>query len=271
MTTPSESTVTAIMESETFQITSRALSSQLHISVKDAEQELIIEIVEHRHSLDDVQQRLSGRQRAEVNFAKKDLIRKQHKADNAYMKLFTADTDADGNSIVNNTEATPTAKSSYSEDEINRALTVIPMAFTDTTAGFINDVLVKGSEATKQQRQMTNSQFNKKVKQTIKTAQEGGNARKRLDKLLKSDTQLKLEENQQRAQTFIDMIEQEDTPKEWINNFLQEALDNKYFDEAFDATHFPGYMVKHWDEDSKARQDGYVFINKVNELTGVSE
>ncbi|MCS9984099.1 hypothetical protein EFL35_03710 [Weissella paramesenteroides] len=270
MTNINETAIQAIMESETFRISARSLAHQLHIPVKDASNTLLEEIYLHRHSLDDVQQRLSGRQRAEVNFAKKDLIRKQHKADNAYMKLFVTDQDNDGNSITENVESTPARKSAYSEDEIQRALTVIPMAFTDTTAGFINDVLTKGSEATKASHNMSTSQFNKKVKQTIKTAQEG-NARKRLDKLLKSDTQLKLEENQQLAKTFIQMIEQEDTPKEWINNFLKEALDNKYFDEAFDATKYPGYMVKHWDEDSKARQDGYVFINKVNELTGVSE
>ena len=267
MTTPSESTVTAIMQSETFQITAMSLANQLHIPLKDAEQELITEIIEHRHSLDDVQQRLSGRQMAEVNFAKKDLIRKQHKADNAYMKLFTADTDANGNSITDNTIATPARKSAYSDEEIQRALTVIPMAFTNTTAGFINDVLLKGSEATKQKRCLSTSQFNKKLKQTVKTAQEG-NARKHLDVLLKSDTQFKLEENQQLAKTFIQMIEQEDTPKEWINNFLKDALNNPYFDTSFDATHFPGYMVKHWDEDSKARQDGYIFINEVYKLTG---
>lgn len=270
MTTPSESTVNQIMQSETFQITARALSSQLHISVKDAEQELIIEIVEHRHSLDDVAQRLNGKQRSEIVFAKKDLVRKQHKQDDAYMKLFTADADNNDNSITENVEATPARKSAYSDEEIQRALTVIPMAFTDTTAGFINDVLLKGSEATKVSRNMTMSQFNKKVKQTVKTAQEG-NARKKLNRLLKSDTRLRLEENQQLARTFIQMIEQEDTPAQWINTFLQEALSNPYFDDAFDATHFPGYMVKHWDEDSKARQDGYVFINKVSELTGDNE
>ena len=264
-----EATVTAIMQSETFKVTSRSLANQLHIPVKDAEQELITEIIEHRHSLDDVAQRLNGKQRSSIVFAKKDLIRKQHKADNAYMKLFVTDQDNDGNSITENTEATQARKSAYSEDEIQRALTVIPMAFTETTAGFINDVLLKGSEATKQQRGLSTSQFNKKLKQTVKTAQEG-NARKRLDKLLKSDTQLKLEDNQQLAKTFIQMIN-DDAPTQWVNTFLQEALDNPYFDTAFDATHFPGYMVKHWDEDSKARQDGYVFINKVNELTGVSE
>lgn len=270
MTTPSESTVNQIMQSETFKITARALANQLHIPLQNAIQELIIEIVEHRHSLNDVAQRLNGKQRSEIVFAKKDLIRKQHKADNAYMKLFVTDQDNDGNSIIENTEATPEHKSSYSDEEIQRALTVIPMAFMDTTAGFINDVLIKGSEATKASRNMSTSSFNKKLKQTVKTAKEG-NARKRLDVLLKSDTQLKQEHNQELAKSFIDMVEQEDTPKEWINNFLQEALDNKYFDTAFDETVTPGYMVKHWDEDSKARQDGYIFINKVNELTGVSE
>ena len=38
MTTPSESTVTAIMQSETFQITARSLANQLHIPLKDARQ-----------------------------------------------------------------------------------------------------------------------------------------------------------------------------------------------------------------------------------------
>lgn len=266
MTTPSESTVNQIMQSETFQITARALSSQLHISVKDAEQELIIEIVEHRHSLDDVAQRLNGKQRSEIVFAKKDLVRKQHKQDNAYMKLFTADADNNDNSITENVEATPARKSAYSDEEIQRALTVIPMAFTNTTAGFINDVLVKGSELTKQQRGLSTSQFNKKLKQTIATAKDG-NARKKLNRLLKSDTQLRLEDNQQLAKTFIQMIEQEDTPKGWINNFLQEALDNKYFDEAFDATKYPGKVVKYWDTPG-TRQDCYKFINEVYKLTG---
>lgn len=270
MTNINETAIQAIMQSETFKVTSRSLANQLHIPLKDAQQELITEIIEHRHSLDDVQQRLSGRQRAEVNFAKKDLIRKQHKADNAYIKLFEPDTDNNGNSITEKSSSfSPARKSAYSEDEINRALMVIPMAFTETTAGFINDVLVKGSEATKQQRGMTTSHFNKKIKRTIATAKDG-NARKRLDKLLKSDTQLKKIENEKLAKSFIQMIE-DDAPKEWITKALQDMMDIPYFDTAFDATHFPGYMVKHWDEDSKARQDGYVFINKVIELTGDNE
>lgn len=262
MTNINETAIQAIMKSDTFRITARSLSKELHISIQDASSALLEEIYLHRHSLDDVAQRLSGRQRAEVNFAKKDLIRKQHKADNAYMKLFTADQDNDGE----NTEATPASKSAYSEDEIQRALTVIPMAFTETTAGFINDVLVKGSEATKAERNMSTSSFNKKLKQTIATAKDG-NARKRLNKLLKSDTQLKLEDNQQLARTFIQMIEQEDTPKEWINNFLQESLDNPFFDEAFDATKYPGKVVKLWDT-PETRQDCYKFINEVYKLTG---
>lgn len=263
-----EATVTAIMQSETFQITARSLAHQLHIPLKDAREWLIVEIIEHRHSLDDVARRLSARQRAEVNFAKKDLIRKQHKADNAYIKLFEPDTDNNGNSITENTEAIPARKSVYSEDEINRLLIVLPMAFTSPTASFITDVLVKGSEATKASRNMSTSSFNKKIKQTVKTAQEG-NARKRLDKLLKSDTQLRLEENQQLARTFIQMIN-DDAPAQWVNTFLQEALDNKYFDEAFDATKYPGKIVKYWDTPG-TRQDCYKFINEVYKLTGDNE
>lgn len=268
MTTPSESTVTAIMQSETFQITARALANQLHIPLKDAQQELIIEIIEHRHSLDDVQQRLNGKQRSEVVFAKKDLVRKQHKANNAYMKLFTADTDNNGNSITDNTIATPACKSAYSDDEIQRALTVIPMTFTETTSSFITDVLVKGSEATKASRNMSTSQFNKKIKQTIATSKDG-NARKKLNRLLKSDTQLRLEENQQLAKSFIQMIE-DDAPKEWITNWLNQSLDNKYFDTAFDAAKYPGKVVKYWDT-PETRQDCYKFINEVYKLTGDNE
>lgn len=265
MTTPSESTVTAIMQSETFQITARSLANQLHIPLKDARQWLIIEVIEHRHSLDDVAQRLNGKQRSEIVFAKKDLIRKQHKADNAYMKLFEPDTDNNGNSITENTEATPVRKSAYSDEEIQRVLTVAPVAFTETTAEFIEDILVKGSEAAKQQRGMSTSKFNKKIKQTVKTAQEG-NARKRLDKLLKSDTQLKLAENQQLAKSFIQMIN-DDAPKEWITKALQDMMDNEFFDTAFDACDYQGKIVKYWDT-PETRQDCYKFINEVYKLTG---
>lgn len=262
--TYNEQTIAHIMQSDTFRITARSLSKELHISIQDAETELITEIIEHRHSLKDVKQRLSGRQRAEVNFAKKDLIRKQHKADNAYIKLFVPQEDNDGNDKLENVAGRVAEETSYSEDEISRALTVLPMAFQPTTAKYIEEVLTKGPQAFKVMQQWSSGYFNKQLKQWVKTSREG-NAHKKLDVLLKSDTQIRHEENIQSAKSFLQMIEQ-DAPEEWITNWLQQSIDNKFFDPAWDVVKYQGVLLREGFSTPASRQEAYKFVNKLNEM-----
>lgn len=255
-----------IMQSETFQITSRSLAQQLHIKLPDAQQALLEEIYLHRHNLAEATEQLTGRQKASINYAKKDILRDKHKSETAYMKLFTGDTDNEGHSLIENKAGHPVPVSAYSEDEIQRVMTVAPLVYRDTTAKYIQELLAVGAEQFKINHQWTTSYFNKQVKQWIKTST-AGQARARLNKLLKSDTQLKQEHNQELAKSFIKMIE-DDAPKSWINNWLQQAMDNPYFDEAFDACHYQGKVVKQWDT-PETRQDCYKFMNTIYKLAGI--
>ncbi|MFL2044010.1 hypothetical protein [Weissella hellenica] len=261
--TYNEQGITHIMQSETFRITALSLAKQLHIPLPEAEQALIIEIAEHRHVLDNATETLTAKQRAQINYAKKDITRHQHKASTAYMSLFVPKEDTSGNDKLENVAGRVAEETSYSEDEISRALTVLPMTFQKPTAEYINEVLTKGAEQFKKEHEWTNGYFNKQLKQWIKTSK-SGNARKRLDTLLKSDYQIKREENIQSAKSFLQMIEQ-DSNNSWIINWLNQALDNPYFDEAFDVTKYPGKIVKHWDT-PETRKDCYKFINKLNEM-----
>lgn len=262
--TYNEQAITHIMQSETFKITSLSLAKQLHIPLTEAEQALIIEIAEHRGTLRDVQQRLTARQRAEVNFAKKDLVRKQHRANNAYMSMFIPREDASGNDKLENVAGRVAEETSYSEDEITRTLTVLPMAFQPTTAQYIEEVLTKGAEQFKKEHEWSNGYFNKQLKQWCRTAKEG-NARKKLMKMLKSDYQIKHEENIQSAKSFLQMIEQ-DAPNEWVTNWLQQSIDNKFFDPAWDVVKYQGVLLREGFSTPASRWEAYKFVNKLNEM-----
>lgn len=255
-----------IMQSETFKVTSRSLAQQLHIKLPDAQQALLEEIYLHRHNLAEATEQLTGRQKASINYAKKDVLRNQHKSETAYMKLFTGDTDNQGNSLIENKAGNPIPVSAYSEDEIQRVMKVAPLVYRDTTASYIQELLTVGAEQFKSNHEWSTSYFNKQLKQWIKTSTTG-QARAQLNKLLKSDTQLKQEHNQQLAKSFIKMVE-DDTPKQWITKALQDMMDNPYFDEAFDATHYQGKVVKQWDT-PETRQDCYKFMNAIYKLAGI--
>lgn len=263
-----ETSIEAIMASDTFKITALSLAKQLHIPLQDAQAMLIEEIHLHRHVLDNATETLTAKQRAQINYAKKDITRRHYKSENAYMSLFVPQEDNTGNDKLENVAGRVAEETSYSEDEISRALTVLPMAFQPTTAKYIEEVLTKGAEQFKKEHEWSNGYFNKQLKQWIKTSKQG-NARKKLFVLLKSDYQIKREENVQSAKSFLQMIEQ-DAPNEWIINWLNQALDNPYFDEAFDATKYPGKIVKHWDT-PETRKDCYKFINKLNEMIAREE
>lgn len=263
--TYNEQAIEAIMQSETFKITALSLSKQLHIPLPEAEQALIIEIAEHRHVLDNATETLTSRQKAQINFAKKDIARHQHKSENAYMKLFTSDEDNNGDNKLENVAGRVAEETSYSEDEILRALNVLQMAFQPTTAKYIEEVLTKGAEQFKKEHEWTNGYFNKQLKQWIKTSREGGHARKKLDVLLKSDTQIRHEENIQSAKSFLQMIEQ-DAPNEWIINWLQQSIDNKFFYPAWDVVKYQGKLLREGFSTPASRQEAYKFVNKLNEM-----
>lgn len=262
--TYNEQAIEAIMQSETFKITALSLSKQLHIPLPEAEQALIIEIAEHRHVLDNATETLTSRQKAQINFAKKDIARHQHKAENAYMSLFVPQDDASGNDKLENVAGRVAEETSYSEDEISRVLTVLKMAFQPTTAKYIEEVLTKGAEQFKKEHEWTNGYFNKQLKQWIKTSREG-HARKKLNVMLKSDTQIRHEENIQSAKSFLQMIEQ-DAPNEWIINWLQQSIDNKFFDPAWDVVKYQGKLLREGFSTPASRQEAYKFVNKLNEM-----
>lgn len=262
--TYNEASIAHIMQSETFRITALSLSKQLHIPLQEAEQALIIEVAEHRHVLDNATETLTSRQKAQINFAKKDIARHQHKSENAYMSLFVPQEDTSGNNKLENVASHVADSTAYSEDEIARALTVLPMAFQKQTAGYINGVLTKGAEQFKKEHEWSNGYFNKQLKQWIKTSREG-HARKKLDVLLKSDYQIKHETNIQSAKLFLQMIEQ-DAPEEWIINWLQQSIDNKFFDPAWDVVKYQGVLLREGFSTPASRQEAYKFVNKLNEM-----
>lgn len=262
--TYNEQAITHIMQSETFKITALSLAKQLHIQLPEVSQALIIEIAEHRHVLDNATETLTAKQRAEINFAKKDITRRHYKSENAYMSLFVPQEDASGNDKLENVAGRVAEETSYSEDEISRALTVLPMTFQKPTAEYINEVLTKGAEQFKKEHEWTNGYFNKQLKQWIKTSK-SGNARKRLDTLLKSDTQIRHEENIQSAKSFLKMIEQ-DSNNSWIINWLQQSIDNKFFDPAWDVVKYQGVLLREGFSTPASRQEAYKFVNKLNQM-----
>ena len=260
-----DETPTTIMTTDTFQITSRTLAKALHVKLQDAQAMLIEEIHEHRHVLDNATWKLTDSQKKAIQFAKRDILTKHFKAEQARQSVITPATDSKGNNLVNNMEALPET-GRYSEDELVRVLSVSDKLFDKRSREFAVTLLTQGQEATKEAFGLDTRKFNRKLKQlTEQFEKEGSYSRKKADKLIKSDYQIHHEANVALAEQFLEMID-EDVPNEWITRWLQQSIDNPYFDEAWDKIRFQGKLLREGFSTPASRQEAYVFVNQLQKM-----
>ena len=256
---------TTIMATNTFQITSRTLAKTLRISLADAQTELLTEIHEHRHVLDNATGELTPKQIKAIIFAKRDILTKHFKEQTARQGIETPAVDDKGNNLVNNMAGLPNV-TRYSEDELIRVLDVADKLFDKRSREFAVTLLTQGQEATKEAFGLDTRKFNRKLKQlTEQFEKEGSYSRKKANRLVKSDYQIHHEENVQMAEQFIQMVD-EDVPNEWITRWLQQSIDNPYFDEAWDEIRFQGVLLREGFATPAGRQEAYKFVNAINTM-----
>lgn len=261
-----EEQIATVMASTEFQQSAMYIVGQLRISRQDAEAMLIEELWSHRHTLDTVGETLTGKQKAHINFGKKDILRSQWNETNAHMKLFTGTTDDSGHSLIDDVPDTVKQAVSYSDGEIERALVTTGHTMTANQFEFIKGVLTMGAEGYRAEHSLSPRVFNQKVGRIEEQLK---NKHDRLDKVLQSDAELELKKNQQLAQGLYDMIMgDQDTPKQWIQKALLESLDNSYFDKLWDTAGIkhPRAMIMDWDDTTEARQDGYRFVTALEQM-----
>lgn len=263
-----EQQIATVMATEEFRQSAMHIAGQLRISKQNAEAMLIEELWSHRHTLDTVGETLTGRQKAHVNFGKKDILRSAYGEANAYMKLFTGTTDDKGHSLIDDVPDTVMQAVSYSEGEIERALVATEHVMTANQFEFIEGLLTMGAEAYMAENHLTPKVFNQKLKRIEEQLK---SKHDRLDKVLQSDAELGLRKNQQLAQSLYEMIMgDQDTPKAWVSKALLETMDNSYFDKLWDTAGIkhPRQMIMDWDETYEARQDGYRFVTALEQMIG---
>lgn len=263
-----EQQITTVMQSAEFQQSAMNIAGQLRISRQDAEAMLIEELWSHRHTLDTVGETLTGKQKAHINFGKKDILRSAYGETNAHMKLFTGTTDDNGHSLIDDVPDTVKQAVSYSDGEIERALVATGHIMTANQFEFIEGVLTKGAEGYMTENHLSPKVFNQKLK---RIEEQLAHKHDRLDKVLQSDAELELRKNQQLAQGLYDMIMgDQNTPKQWIQKALLESLDNNYFDKLWDTAGVvhPRQMIMDWDGTYEARQDGYRFVTTLEKMIG---
>lgn len=263
-----EQAIDTVMASTEFQQSAMHIAGQLSISKQDAEAMLIEELWSHRHTLDTVGQTLTGKQKAHINFGKKDILRSAYGETNAHMKLFTGTTDDKGHSLIDDVPDTVKQAVSYSNGEISRALVATEHIMTANQFEFIEGVLTMGAEGYMTEHHLTPKVFNQKMKRIEEALK---NKHERLAPVLQSDAELTLRKNRQLAQSLCNMIMgDQDTPKQWIQKALLESLDNNYFDKLWDTAGVvhPRQMIMDWDETYEARQDGYRFVTALEQMIG---
>lgn len=261
-----EQQINTVMASSEFQQSACHIAGQLRISRQDAEAMLLEELWSHRHTLDTVGESLTAKQKAHINFGKKDLLRSAYGEGNAHMKLFTGTTDDDGHSLIDDVPDTVKQAVSYSDGEIERALVATEHVMTANQFEFIEGVLTMGAEGYMTENHLTPKVFNQKMK---RIEEQLAGKHDRLDKVLQSDAELELRKNQQLAQSLYDMIMSDQaTPKQWIQKALLETMDNSYFDKLWDTSGIkhPRQMIMDWDDTTEARQDGYRFLTALEQL-----
>ena len=260
-----DETPTTIMTTDTFQITSRTLAKALHVKLQDAQAMLIEEIHEHRHVLDEVTGELTDAQKKAIQFAKRDILTKVFKQQTARQAIETQAVDDKGNNLVNNMEALPDV-GRYSEDELIRVLEVADELFDKRSREFAVTLLTQGQEATKEAFGLDTRKFNRKLKQlTEQFEKEGSYSRKKASRLVKSDYQIHHEENVALAEQFIQMVD-EDVPNEWITRWLQQSIDNPYFNEAWDKVRYQGVLLREGFATKQSRAEAYQFVNQLQKM-----
>lgn len=251
---------TTIMATSTFQVTARTLAKALRIPLQDAQAMLIEEIHEHRHVLDEVTGELTDAQKKSIQFAKRDILTKHFKAEQARQSVITPATDSKGNNLVNNMEALPET-GRYSEDELIRVLDVSDELFNARTKEFATSLLLHGKECTKAEMGYDERVFNKKLKRIIASFDDPTSySRKKADRLVKSDYQIHHEENVALGKQFLEMIE-EDVPNDWVIRWLQQSIENPYFDEAWDKVRYQGVLLREGFSTPAGRAEAYKFVN----------
>ena len=260
-----DETPEAIMATNTFQVTSRTLAKALHVKLQDAQAMLIQEIHEHRHVLDDVIGELTDSQKKAIQFAKRDILTKHFKAERARQSVITPATDSKGNNLVNNMEALPDT-GRYSEDELIRVLNVADGLFNKQSQEFATNLLLHGKEWVKAEMSLDERVFNKKLKRIIASFDDPNSySRKKADRLVKSDYQIHHEANVALGKQFIEMIDG-DVPNDWIINWLQQSIDNPYFDEAWDKIRFQGVLLREGFATKQSRAEAYKFVNQLQKM-----
>lgn len=261
-----EQQIATVMASTEFQQSAMHVAGQLRISKQDAEAMLIEELWSHRHTLDTVGETLTSREKAHINYGKKDILRSQWNQENATMKLFTGTTDDKGHSLIDDVPDTVMQAVSYSEGEIERALVATGHVMTANQFEFIEGVLTMGAEGYMTEHHLTPKVFNQKMK---RIEEQLADKHDRLDKVLQSDAMLTERKNQQLAQGLYAMIMgDQDTPKQWVQKALLETMDNSYFDKLWDTAGVvhPRQMIMDWDGTPEARQDGYRFVTALEQM-----
>lgn len=258
---------TTIMATNTFQVTSRTLAKALRIPSQDAQAMLIEEIHEHRHVLDDVDVtgELTDAQKKAIQFAKRDILTKHFKAEQARQGIETQAVDDKGTSLIENLEALPET-GRYSEDELIRVLQVADGLFNKKSQDFATNLLLHGKEWVKSEMGYDERVFNKKLKRIIASFDDPTSySRKKADRLVKSDYQIHHEANVALAEKFIQMVEQ-DAPNTWIVSWLNQSIDNPYFDEAWDVVKYQGKLLREGFSTPASRQEAYAFVNQVQKM-----
>ncbi|QDJ59078.1 hypothetical protein EFA59_05925 [Weissella hellenica] len=257
-----DETPTTIMATDTFQITARTIAKGLHVPLQDAQAMLIEEIHSHRHLLDEVTGGLTDAQKKAIQFAKRDVLTKHFKAEQARQAIETPAVDSKGSNLVDNMEALPDV-GRYSEDELIRVLDVSEGLFNKQTQEFATNLLLHGKEWTKAEMGYSERVFNKRLKRILASFNNPNSySRKKANKLVKSDYQLKHEANVQMAEQFIQMVDSS-ASNEWIINWLQQSIDNPYFDEAWDKVRYQGKLLREGFSTQAGRAEAYKFVNRI--------
>lgn len=256
---------TTIMATPTFQVTSRTIAKALHVKLQDAQAMLLEEILEHRHVLDVVIGELTDSQKKAIQFAKRDILKKHFKEQEARQAIETQAVDDKGTSLVENMIGLPDT-GRYSEDELIRVLNVADGLFNKQSQEFATNLLLHGKEWVKNEMGYDERVFNKKLRRILASFDDPNSySRKKANRLVKSDYQLKHETNVALAKQFIEMID-EDVPNEWVIRWLQQSIDNPYFDQCWDTVKYQGKLLREGFATPAGRAEAYKFVNQLQKM-----
>lgn len=231
-------TIELIQQSNSFNMNANQLAFSLKISLPDAKQELLFDLLVHRLK-ENITTTLTSEQERMITFSRKDIERKHFKALNEQLANEVSDQEVD----ITEIPQVPQVMATYDLDE--GQLDDILMCFHSTQRNFVARLLLTGEDDTRAFFNDTPRVFNQRLKRLLKYVEDH---RAIFEQRLEMNREKDLKEKVELINQFFKLYDADPyfISNNQITEFFEANQDLEVFAVALDKVRYQGLLFEDW-------------------------